>query len=376
MRNTALHFKEGDYEYFSKNDGLQDHSIYYRKKIGADDSEKEVFLDPNTFSTDGTVALRGISFNKRGNLATYMITEGGSDWRKIITIDTESKTVIEDTLTNVKFSFNAPWKGSEGFFYSSYDKPEEGSELAGKTQFHKLFYHRLGTPQSEDELIFGGEKQPNRYVSGRLTEDERYLIISAAQNTSGNQIYVLDLTKDGSEPQLIQEDYMARCTFITNQGARMYFLTNIDAPNYRLVSIDLRNPQKQNWEDIIPESENVLSVTTGGGKLFANYLIDAKTAVKQFDKEGNFEKDIELPGIGSANGFSGKEEEKSVYYTFSSFTYPSTIFSYDIESGSLLSISDLRPISRLRSMRLNRFSTRAKMEQKFPCSLFIKRDWS
>ncbi|MEM6768931.1 MAG: S9 family peptidase, partial [Bacteroidota bacterium] len=210
--------KEGEYEYFSKNDGLQNHSVQYRKKIGADNSQAEVFLDPNTFSEDGTTALAGLSFNKKGDLATYMISEGGADWRKIITIETDTRKEIEDTLINVKFSAPPLWVGSEGYYYSSYDKPKEGSQLSGKTQYHKLLFHKLGTPQSEDQLIFGGEAQPNRYIGAEKSEDERYLIIYAAQNTSGGKVYVQDLQKTDEEPELIQDDYFSRFTFITNEG--------------------------------------------------------------------------------------------------------------------------------------------------------------
>ncbi|MEM8896682.1 MAG: prolyl oligopeptidase family serine peptidase [Bacteroidota bacterium] len=324
--------KEGEYEYFSKNDGLQNHSVQYRKKIGTDNSQAEVFLDPNTFSEDGTVALVGLSFNKKGNLATYMISEGGADWRKIITIDADTRKEIEDTLINVKFSAPPTWIGSEGYYYSSYDKPKEGSQLSGKTQYHKLLFHKLGTPQSEDQLIFGGEAQPNRYIGVEKSEDERYLIIYAAQNTSGGKVYVQDLQRADKAPILIQDDYFSRCTFIDNEGSDLLFLTNIDAPKYRLVKIDLNKPEKKYWKEIIPESENVLRVTSGGGKLFANYMIDAKTSIQQFDMEGNFERELELPGIGTANVIPAKKDEKEIYYVFSSFTYPSTFFKYNIAS--------------------------------------------
>jgi len=185
-------FKEGAYEYFYKNDGLQDHSIVYRTKIGEENGTPEIFLNPNKFSSDGTTALRGIIFTKDGTLSAHMITEGGSDWRKAIIMDVASKKVLEDTLVDIKFS-GISWKGNEGFYYSSYDKPKAGSALSGKTQHHKLYYHKLGTPQSSDQLVFGGEQQPNRYIGGFMTNDQRYLVVSAAQNTSGNRLYVKDV---------------------------------------------------------------------------------------------------------------------------------------------------------------------------------------
>ena len=325
-------FKEGDYEYFYKNDGLQNHSILYRYQLGAKDSEPEVFLDPNDFSEDATVALRGVFFTKDGSLSAHMITEGGSDWRKIIVMDVASKKILEDTLINVKFS-GISWRGKDGFYYSSYDNPKDGSQLSAKTQHHKLYYHKLGTTQNEDQLIFGGEKQPNRYISGFVTEDENYLVISAAQNTSGNQVYVRDLRKAGSKLTQLQDDYMSRCMVLDNIGDKFFLYTNIGAPNYRIISVMLDDPAQSAWKDVVPETENVLRAATGGGKIFGNYLVDAKTAVKQFDMDGNLERDIELPGIGSANGFGAKLEDKDLYYSFTSFTYPTTIYKYDIASG-------------------------------------------
>jgi prolyl oligopeptidase len=325
-------FKEGAYEYFYKNDGLQDHSVVYRTPVEDEKAKPEVFLDPNNFSKDGTVALRSIIFTEDGTLTAHLISEGGSDWSKIIIMDAIEKRIMEDTLIDVKFS-GVSWKGNEGFYYSSYDKPEEGSQLSGMTQYHKLYYHQIGTSQSQDAVVFGGEKQPNRYVGGRVTKDDNYLLISAAQNTSGNQLFIKDL-KNPSAPLIqIQDDYFARFNYVTNEGTIFYFNTNIDAPNYRLIKVDLKNPAKKNWIDVIPETENVLRVNTGGGKIFANYLVDAKTAIKQYDMNGKLEREVELPGIGSASGFGAKEEDKDFYYTFTSFTYPSTIFKYDIASG-------------------------------------------
>ena len=325
-------FEEGDYEYFYKNEGLQDHSVLYRTKIGTTGTEPEVFLDPNAFSDDGTVGLRGVSFTRDGSLAAYMITEGGSDWRKIIVIDTETKEIQGDTLVDVKFS-GLSWKGKEGFYYSSYDNPKETSELSAKTQHHELYYHQLNTPQSADKLIYGGAKQPNRYISGTVTEDGNYLVVTAAQNTSGAQVYVQDLRQPNGDFIPLQEDYLARFSYVENEGDDFYFNTNIDAPNYRLVKVNLKAPAKSNWQDIIPETENVLRINSGGGKLFANYLVDAKTAIKQFDMDGKLEREVQLPGIGSAGGFGAKKEDTHLYYSFTSFTYPSTIYRYDITTG-------------------------------------------
>lgn len=325
-------FKEGDYEYFYKNDGLQNHSVLLRTKVGASDGTPEVFLDPNSFSDDGTIGLRGVFFTKNASLAAYMITEGGSDWRKVIVINTATKEMVGDTLIDVKFS-GLSWKGSDGFYYSSYDNPKGTSELSAKTQDHKLYYHQMGTSQDQDQLVFGGEKQPNRYIGGGVSDDGNYLVVSAAQNTSGSQLYIKDLTKANSDFIQVQEDYFARCSYVDNIGTTFYLYTNIGAPNYRLVKMDLSAPTEANWEDVIPETENVLRVNTGGGKLFANYLVDAKTAIKQFDMNGKLERDVALPGIGSAGGFGAKKEDTDLYYSFTSFTDPSSIYLYDIASG-------------------------------------------
>ncbi len=326
---------EGDFTYYSKNDGLQNHSVLYRVPNSDPSAAPEIFLDPNTFAEDGTIALRGISFTKDGTLSAHQITEGGSDWRKVIVMDAMRKTVIEDTIKDVKFS-GISWKGNDGFYYSSYDNPEnsEGSELSTKTQHHKLYYHKLGTEQEDDILVFGGEKQPNRYIGGGVTEDQNYLIVTAAQNTSGNQVYVKDLRIPGADFILISDDYNSRLSPLDNVGTRFLFSTNIDAPNYRIIAVDLNAPQRDNWKDVIPETKDVLTPGSAGGKIFAEYLVDAKSVVKQYDLEGNFEHEIKLPGLGSASGFGGKSSDKEIYYSFQSFTFPTTIYRYTIKTGN------------------------------------------
>jgi len=324
-------FKEGDYEYFYKNTGLQNHSVVYRTRIGSS-QEPEVFIDPNTFSKDGTVALRGLSFTKDGSLLAYMITEGGSDWRKIIIMNTDTKEIIGDTLKNVKFS-GLSWKNNDGFFYSSYDNPSEEnkSELSAKTQYHKLYYHKLNTSQSKDRLVYGGDKEPNRYVSGGVTQDQRYLIIYAGQNTSGSQLYIKDLEVANSKPVKIQGDYFARASVLYNKKRTFYLYTNIDAPNGRIVSVNLSKPST--WKDVVSETENVMFASAGGGDLFVRYLVDAKSQIMQYGLNRKLIREISLPAIGSAYGFNAKEDDKNLYYSFSSYTYPSTIFNYNIETG-------------------------------------------
>jgi prolyl oligopeptidase len=322
--------KEGKYTYFSKNTGLQSQSVVYRQ-LGT--GAPEVFLDPNTFSKDGTTSLAGLRFTHDGSLAAYQISEGGSDWRKVIVLKTSDKNQVGDTLKDVKFGGLA-WKGNEGLYYSSYDKPKAGSQLAGKTQIHKLYYHQLGTPQSTDKLIFGGEKDPNRYVTAYLTEDERFLVISAANTTTGNKLYVQDLSKPGSAIVNVVPDEKSINQVVDNVGAKLYIQTNHSAPNYRLVTVDAAAPQQANWKDLIPETKNVLDISTVGGHIFATYLKDATSLVEEYDMAGKKLRTIALPGVGTAGGFGGKKLDKETYYTFTSYTYPPTIFKYNIATGT------------------------------------------
>ncbi len=322
-------FKEGAYTYFFKNNGLQQHSVLYRKQ--GENGTEEVFLDPNTFSKDGSTSLADVSFSKDGSLVAYSISEGGSDWRKVIVLNAKDKAPVGETLVDVKFSGIA-WKGNDGFYYSSYDKPK-GSELSEKTDQHKLYYHKLRTAQSTDQLIFGGSATPRRYVGASLTDDQRYLIISAANTTSGNELYYQDLSKPNSKIICLQDHFDANTGVVDNIGDTFLLETNYKAANNRLVKVDLKNPARENWKDVIPETENVLSISTGGGYLFANYLKDAVSAVIQYDYTGKKIRQIELPGVGTASGFSGKKKEKEIYFGFSNYITPSSSYKFDVNSG-------------------------------------------
>ncbi len=321
--------RHGHWYYYYRNDGLQNQNVLYRKPV--EGGEEEVFLDPNKFREDGTISLASTSFTKDGSLMAYLISEGGSDWRKAIVLDTETKQMVGDTLKDIKFSGIA-WQGNEGFYYSSYDKPK-GSQLSAMTQIHKVYYHKLGSPQADDQLIFGGEKQPRRYVGAYLTEDERYLVITAANSTSGNELYIKDLQKPQSGFVTVVDNFDNDHYVIANDGSTLYIHTNLNAPNNRIVKVAADDPAPQNWQDVIPENDMVMTATTAGGKFFTFYLEDAKTKVMQYDMAGNLERTIDLPGIGTARGFGGEKEDTVVYYTFTSFTYPSTIFQYNIASG-------------------------------------------
>jgi len=322
-------FKEGKYTYFYKNDGLQNQYVIYRQKDGG---EAEVFLDPNTFSADGTTSLGQLSFSKDGSIAAYAISEGGSDWRKIIIIDVETKKQIETPLVDVKFS-GISWVGNDGFYYSSYDKPK-GSELSAKTDQHKLYYHKLGQAQKNDPVIFGATaEEKRRYVGGYVTEDDRYLLISGAVSTSGNDLYLKDLTKPNSPLVTITDNFDADTYLIENEGSKLYFVTNLNAPNKKIVTVDASAPAAKNWNDFIAETEHVLTASTGGGYFFTEYMVDAISKVSQYDYQGNKVRDIELPGVGSASALEGKKDDNTLYYSFSNYKTPGTIYSFDTKKG-------------------------------------------
>lgn len=322
-------FIEGDYTYYYKNDGLQDHYVIYRKK----GESEEVFLDPNTFSEDGTTSLDALRFSKSGKLAAYSISEGGSDWRKVIIINTETKEQIGDTLVDLKFT-GLSWKGEEGLYYSTYDKPE-GSQLSGMTDSHKLYYHKLNTPQSEDEVVYGGEESEKaRYIGGEVSEDGKYLFISRSVSTSGNELHLMDLEQDGSDVVPLITGFDNTTSVLDNEGTKLFLETNLNAPNGKIVTVDATNPSSENWEDFIPETENVLSPSTGSGYIFASYMVDAVSKVLQYDYSGELVREIDLPGVGSAGGFGGKKEAETMYYSFSNYNTPSSIYTYDVETGA------------------------------------------
>jgi len=322
-------FKEGDYTYYYKNDGLQAQSVLYRRNNKT--KATEVFLDPNKFSEKGTTSLAQLSFNKKGNLAAYSISEGGSDWNKIIIIDAVSKKQIDETLSDVKFS-GISWQGDEGFYYSSYDKPKEGTVLSGMTDKHKVYFHKLGTKQSEDKLMFGGDETPRRYLGAGVSEDQRYLIISAANATNGNELYIKDL-KNGGDFIQINKGFDINVSIVDTEGDNLFIFTDKDAPNMRLVKTTVKNPSPETWKDVIPQTENVLAISGGGGYFFATYMVDAIDQVKQYDKTGKLIREISLPGKGNISGFGGKEKEKDLYYSFSNYITPGTTYKFNADTG-------------------------------------------
>lgn len=326
-------FKEGDYTYFYKNDGLQNQYVIYRYKTGEDPSTAEVFLDPNTFNEEGTISLGGLSFSEDGSKAAYSISEGGSDWRKVLIMNAETKEIIEDTLVDIKFS-GLSWKANDGIFYSSYDKPK-GSELSAKTDQHKLFYHKLGTKQADDKIIFGGtEAEKHRYVGGTVSDDNKYLQITASVSTSGNKLFLKDLENPDAPLKIMANHTKNDSYIIENVGSKLYVVTNKNAPNGKIVTVDASNPSEDNWKDFIPETDNVLSPSTGGGYFFAEYMVDAVSKVLQYDYNGTLVREVKLPGVGSAGGFGAKKEEKELYYSFTNYVTPGSIYKYNIKEGT------------------------------------------
>ncbi len=327
----SLPFKKKDKYYYYKNSGLQNQSVLY--VANSKDEEGEVFLDPNTFSKDGTTSLGGLSFSENSEIVAYSISEGGSDWRKIIIMDAETKEILEDTIRDVKFS-GINWNENDGFFYSSYDKPKEGSALSGINNNHKVYYHKIGTSQSDDKLVFGGEKVRRRYIGGFKFKDNDYLFMSASNGTSGSELYFRKgILGDGKFTQII-DNFDNDHNIVYAKDDVFYIITNLDAPNKRIVKVDANNPYPESWVDLIPEKEEVIeSVNIAGENLFVEYLKDASSAIYQYDLSGNEIRKVELPGIGSAYGFNGEKEDTEVFFGFTSFTTPASMYTYQIESG-------------------------------------------
>jgi prolyl oligopeptidase len=322
-------FRQGKFMYYYKNSGLQNQSVLYREADGS--STPELFLDPNSFSKDGTTSLAGINFSKDGTMAAYNISQGGSDWQKLVVFDAVNKKPLGDTLT-LKFS-GASWKGNEGFYYSSYQKPKEGTVLSGKNENHKLYYHKVGTPQSEDKVVYGNDASPVRYIWGYLSEDEKWLIIGMANETYGGSVYLQNLTVPNSPIIPIVTDMKNSHGVVDIDDANIYIQTDRNAPTNKLVMAPLSSPQEANWKTIIEAKPEVLNVSGVGGSFFATYLKDAVNKVYQYDKSGKQVREIALPGLGTVSGFSGKKEEKEAYYVFTSYVNPATIYKLDIATG-------------------------------------------
>jgi prolyl oligopeptidase len=323
-------FKQGDFIYYYKNTGLQNQDVLYREPVKG--GEAEVFLDPNSFSKDGTTSLAGMGFSKDGSMVAFNLSEGGSDWQKLAVMNAVTKQMLTDTL-ELKFS-GASWKGNEGFYYCNYKKLKEGNVLSAKNENHQLYYHKLGTPQTEDKVVYGSDASPVRYMGGYVSEDEKWLFISAANETYGGSLYVQDLTKPGSAVVPIVADMKNNHFVVDNDDNFFYLQTDLGAPTGKLVAVPVGNLGVANWKTLIDAKPEVLTASAAGGVLFCTYLKDAVNKVYQFDYSGKLIREVALPGLGSAGGFSGKKEEKETFYVFTSYVNPPAIYKMNIADGS------------------------------------------
>ena len=323
-------YKAGEYYFFYKNDGLQNQSVIYRQK--GLDGEAEVFIDPNEINPEGTTAISIVGFSKDYKYVTYSVQEAGSDWQTFYVKEVATGKTLPDELSWVKFS-GASWVG-DGFYYSRYPAPESGLEYSAENEGHSVYYHKLGENQEDDKLIYSDPENPKRYHYVSVTEDRKILTLYASTGTDGFETYIQHLNQDASTFNALQEGFDFKNSVIHHADGYVWVRTNRGADNYRLMKINTETLDWEAAEEIIPESEHLLnSVSTGGGKLFANYLEKASNHVYVMDYDGSNRMEIELPGVGSAGGFSGRESSDTLFYTFTSFTRPPSIFSYDVTSG-------------------------------------------
>jgi prolyl oligopeptidase len=329
----GIPFKEGNRYFYFKNDGLQNQSVLYT--LTSLDDEPKVLLDPNTLSEDGTVALSGLAISEDGKLMAYGLSTSGSDWKEWKVLDVETASNLPDHLKWVKFS-GASWThDGQGFFYCRYDEPNEATKLEDINYYQKLYYHKLGTPQSEDILVYHRPDEKEWMFGAGVTEDGRYLIISVDRGTEPkNLVFYKDLqTPDSPVVELISE-FEANYSFIDNDGSIFWFRTDLEATRGRVIAIDINNPARENWQEVIPQAAETLeSVGLLNNQFVADYLKDARSSIKIFDLNGSFVREVELPGIGSAGGFDGKRYDTETFYSFTSFTTPATIYRYDMVSG-------------------------------------------
>ena len=322
-------FKIGAYTFFYKNDGLQNQSVLYFQK---GKEEPKIFLDPNTLSKDGTAALNLLGFSNDNKYLAYAINQSGSDWETIYVMDIATQKKLDDNLEWVKFS-GAAWKG-DGFYYSRYDAPIKGKEFSNVNEYHKVYYHKLGNPQSKDELIYEDKKHPKLYLNASVTEDERFLVVYSSIGTSGTELFCKDLKSKQKDFTLLFKGFEFDYQVIDNVDDKLLVKTNDGASNQQVVLVDPKNPAKENWKTIIAEKPELMEgASTCANKLFISYLKDVVTHVYQHDLNGKMEHEIILPGLGTATGFGGKRLDEELYYTYASFTYPVSIFKYTIASG-------------------------------------------
>ena len=326
----GIPFKKGDYYFFFKNDGMQNQYVLYIQD--GLEGKPEVFLDPNALSEDGTVALAGYSVSKDGKYFAYSISRSGSDWNEVFVMDVKTKKALGDHLEWVKFS-GMSWEG-HGFYYSRYDKPGEGEALSGKNEFHKVYYHKVGDPQEKDVLIYQNLNEPLHNVYAGTTEDESFLVLTESESTSGNSLSVKKTADKEKGFTLIAPGFDYEYNVIDNVGDKLLVMTNDHAPKWKLVMVDPKEPKAEKWVGIIPEKPEVLqSVSLIGGKIVANYMKDVSSKAYIYDMDGKFLEELHLPGIGSMSGMRGKKDDNIAFYSFTSFTFPATIYKFDMETG-------------------------------------------
>jgi prolyl oligopeptidase len=322
--------RAGEYYFFNKNDGLQNQSVIYVQK--GLDGQPEVFIDPNKLSADGTVRIQLIGFSGNKKYAAISRGEAGSDWTETHVMEIASKKELPDRIRWVKFG-GAAWMG-DGFFYAGYSKPAAGTELTAKNEYEKVFYHKLGDPQENDRLVFEDKQHPLRYYGIGTTEDEKYAFLTISEGTSGNELYWKDLRKVQGPFQPLISGFDNDSSPVEAVGDKFLVYTNIDAPQYKVVLVDPQKPAKEHWQTIIPEKPEVLSsASTAGGQLFCQYLKDANTRIYQHGLDGKLVREIPLPELGTAGGFEGWRDDRILFYTFTSFTFPSNIYKYEIATG-------------------------------------------
>ncbi|MCL6099309.1 MAG: S9 family peptidase, partial [Bacteroidetes bacterium] len=317
--------KHGSYYIYSKNDGLQEQNVIYMQN--GLDAKPEVLLDPNKLSSDGSVSLGGLAISNDNKYLAYGISRGGSDWREFYVMDVQTKKLTDDVIKWAKFTGTAWYK--DGFYYSRYDEPKPGEELKQANEFQKLYFHKLGTPQSDDKLILEDKENPKRGFGAGVTDDEKFLVVSVWDGSSTkNMLWYQDLSNGGSIVKFIDKPD-AEYGLVDDLDGKFLVTTNWNAPNNKLVLIDPKKPGKKNWKTIIPESKYVMqSVSFVGGKLIVTYLKDANSKVSVYQPNGKYLYDVKLPALGTVNGFGGKKDENETFYTFTSFTYPPTIYKY------------------------------------------------
>jgi len=319
-------FKEAGKYFFYKNNGLQNQSVLYMTNDLA--AEPKVLLDPNTLSGDGTAALSGIEISKDGKYLIYQVAKSGSDWNEIFVKNIETGEMLPDHILWVKFS-GVSWY-NDGFFYSAYDKPDAGSELSKANEFQKVYFHKLGTEQAADQLIVSDPKNPKQMFSAGLTEDKRFLLIYKSIGTHGNALDFKDLSKKNSGFVPLMNQYEFEFNPVDNIGDELYVRTNYKAPKYRLIRINVNKPDEANWVEVIPEKTDVLeSVGMVAGKFVVNYMTDAHSKVEVYSVDGALDYEVQLPGIGTVSGFSGKKDETVAFYSYTSFNTPGEIYKYD-----------------------------------------------